>query len=305
MSAQEEGDRNRRGGARPAAQQARSRKRPQGQDEAQSGAVKSFITRAWAGIVYAGLFIVCLLLGGLPTAAYVAVISVLCCYEFYRMMRRGGKMPNIHMGMVAAALFPFCALINSVWLMGLLLLLVLSAGLWYVYSPRTRIEDVSITVFGAMYTGLMLSGIVLVRGCYEGFAGGLLGVGVCGSIWANDSLAYIVGSRLGKHKMAPRISPHKTWEGFAAGLLGSVLVWIILWLVGLYDLTFWYAVFCGLVVGIMGVFGDLVESRIKRGVGVKDSGDIMPGHGGMLDRCDSLIFAGVIARILLYIWVVW
>ena len=276
-----------------------------GRESKQERGLSAFVTRTWAGLVYAGLFIVCLLLGELPCALYVCVLSVMCCFEFFRMMRRAGKMPNVYLGLVAAGLFPLCALINSVWLMGLLLLLILSVGLWYVGSPRTRIEDVSITIFGPLYTGLMLSGIVLVRGVYEGFAGGLLGVGVCGSIWVSDSFAYLVGSRFGKHKMAPRISPHKTWEGFAAGLAGSSLIWLILWLVGYYDLTLWYAIFCGAIVDIMGVFGDLLESRIKRGVGVKDSGTIMPGHGGMLDRCDSLIFAGVVARILLYIWVVW
>ena len=110
-----------------------------------------------------------------------------------------------------------------------------------------------------------------------------------------------MGKVAGKHKMAPKISPHKTWEGFAGGLVGSVLIWVILGATRLYGMGLGFAVLCGVVVGVLGVFGDLIESRIKRGVGVKDSGNLIPGHGGMLDRSDSLIFACITAYLLLAI----
>ena len=111
----------------------------------------------------------------------------------------------------------------------------------------------------------------------------------------------MVGSRLGKPKMAPKISPNKSWEGFVGGLIGSVLIWVILWATGLYGFDLWFAAVAGVAVGVMGVFGDLIESRIKRGVGVKDSGHLIPGHGGMLDRSDSLIFGCITAYLLLHI----
>ena len=110
-----------------------------------------------------------------------------------------------------------------------------------------------------------------------------------------------VGSRIGKHKMVPKISPKKSWEGFAGGILGSVLIWLILWATHFYKLSLPYALLCGVVVSILGVIGDLIESRIKRGVGVKDSGNLIPGHGGMLDRSDSLIFGCITAQLLLMI----
>lgn len=269
--------------------------------DAHDDGFKGLVVRTVFGLGYAGIFIVCLLLGTLPTALFIALLSFLCCFEIYRMMRLDGKIPNDWLGLTAAVLFPLCALVDSVWLTALLFVLVVSLGIWYLYSPRTRLADVSVTAFGALYTGFMLSAVVLLRGRVPGFPGALLSIGVCASVWLSDSFAYLVGNRFGKHKMAPRISPHKTWEGFAGGLIGSFLVWFILWLTNFYELPLWYAVLCAVVVNVLGVFGDLIESRIKRGVGVKDSGNLIPGHGGMLDRCDSLIFAGITAHLLLVI----
>ena len=119
------------------------------------------------------------------------------------------------------------------------------------------------------------------------------------SVWANDAFAYMVGSKIGKHKLAPRTSPKKSWEGFFAGLVGSVVFWCILSLVPGIDMPIPLAVVFGLVCGLMEVLGDLAESRIKRNSGVKDSGTIMPGHGGLLDRCDSMFLASITAAILL------
>ena len=177
--------------------------------------------------------------------------------------------------------------------------LVLAVGLWYVWSPRTRIMDVSVTLMGPIYTGFMLSAIVLLRDLLPGVPGALLAVGACASLWVSDSFAYLVGSRFGKHKMVPKISPNKSWEGFAGGVVGSILIWLILFATGLFTFSWQFAVVCGAVVSVLGVFGDLIESRIKRGAGVKDSGNLIPGHGGMLDRNDSLIFGGITALLML------
>ncbi len=239
------------------------------------GRLHSFVVRAGAGIVYAVVFIGSLVLGVIPTAVFTSVMSWLCCYEFYRMARIDGKVPNEFIGLTAAVLFPLSVLVDPVWLTVINFLLVLSLGLWYVQNPRARMADVAITLFGPIYTGYMLSAIVLLREAVPGWEGALLAIGVCASLWLSDSFAYIVGSRFGKHKMVPKISPKKSWEGFFGGLLGSVAIWLIIWATGLYDLNFWFAILCGIVVSVMGVFGDLIESRIKRGVGVKDSGDLI------------------------------
>lgn len=147
-----------------------------------------FITRAAAGIVYAVVFILCLVLGIVPTAIFVSVMSGLCCYEFFRMTRLDGKMANERMGIAAAVLFPLSALGDSMLLNALLFALMLAVGIWYVWSPRTRISDVAVTLMGPIYTGFMLSAIVLLRDAVPGFAGALLSVGVCASLWVSIRL---------------------------------------------------------------------------------------------------------------------
>lgn len=278
-----------------------ARKQTAPDTESQTSGLHGLVVRTAFGLIYAALFIGCLLLGTLPTALFVAAMSWLCCFEFFRMMRLDGKVPNELLGLTAAVLFPLSALVDPLWLTVLIFLLVLTLGLWYVFSPRTRIADIAVTAFGPIYTGFMLSSIVLLRDSIDGFPGALLPIGVCASLWVSDSFAYLVGSRFGKHKMVPKISPHKSWEGFFGGLFGSVIIWLILLVTGLYRIDLAFAVITGLAVAILGVFGDLLESRIKRGVGVKDSGNLIPGHGGMLDRSDSLIFGCITAYLILKI----
>ena len=129
--------------------------------------------------------------------------------------------------------------------------------------------------------------------------GGVLALGIFLSVWANDSFAYLVGSKFGKHKLAPRTSPKKSWEGFIAGLVGSAAFWCLMTLIPGVTMSIPQAMAFGLISGLMGVLGDLAESRIKRNSGFKDSGTIMPGHGGLLDRCDSLFLVAVTSAILL------
>lgn len=108
-------------------------------------------------------------------------------------------------------------------------------------------------------------------------------------IWTNDTIAYLVGSQIGKNKLFERISPKKTWEGTVGGVIGAVgMAWALAQSVPDYTLEQWLAL--GLIAGVLGTIGDLVESLLKRTAGVKDSGALMPGHGGLLDRFDSFIF---------------
>lgn len=266
-----------------------------------NSAAHSFFVRAGAGIVYAALFMGSLALGAIPTAVFIAAMSFLCCVEFYRMVRIDGKVPNEFIGLVAALLFPLSALVDGIWLTVLNFILALALGLWYIQMPRVRLSDVAVTFFGPIYTGYMLSAVVLLRASMPGFEGTIFSIGVCASLWISDSFAYMVGSKFGKHKMAPKISPKKSWEGFFGGLAGSVLTWLVIYVLCPGKIELWFAALCGVIVSIMGVCGDLIESRIKRGVGVKDSGNLIPGHGGMLDRSDSLIFGVITAYLLLHL----
>ena len=147
----------------------------------------------------------------------------------------------------------------------------------------------------------LVTGLVFCAICnlLFGFSSSVLALGIFLSVWANDSFAYLVGSKFGKHKLAPRTSPKKSWEGFIAGLVGSAAFWCLMTLIPGVTMSIPQAMAFGLISGLMGVLGDLAESRIKRNSGFKDSGTIMPGHGGLLDRCDSLFLVAVTSAILL------
>lgn len=109
-------------------------------------------------------------------------------------------------------------------------------------------------------------------------------------LWANDSGAYLSGASLGRHKLFERISPKKTWEGFFGGIImGITVAWLLSGWLGVVDTTHWIII--AIIISIAGTYGDLVESMLKRSIGVKDSGNIMPGHGGFLDRFDSAIIS--------------
>ena len=258
------------------------------------------LTRTTSGAIYAILTLVCLFVGPLTTTVLISAEAWLCCSEFFRICRMGGRMPNETIGLAAALLFPVAAYANGLLALTLVIFVLLMAcACWYVFTPRASVADVAVTAFGPLYTSLAFSSIVLVRVYDAGVPGALLTLGIMFSIWGNDAMAYFVGSAIGAHKLAPRISPSKSVEGFFGGIVGSVIVWVVLavFLVPKLDVTL--AVACGLVVGFAGVIGDLFESRIKRGVGVKDSGNLIPGHGGLLDRSDSMLFGGMAAYFLL------
>jgi phosphatidate cytidylyltransferase len=152
-----------------------------------------------------------------------------------------------------------------------------------------------------MYVGWLLGYAVALRGITDGRSWVFLAL-FC--TFGSDTAAYFLGRAIGKHKLAPSISPGKTWEGAAGGLLGAMGVALLFLLptpVSLASyLTWWQAVIIGSIVSVFGQLGDLVESLFKRNVGAKDSGTLLAGHGGVLDRTDSVMFAVVVV----YYWVI-
>jgi len=229
----------------------------------------------------------------LPWLTVVAAVwGVLAALEFYRAIRESGIEPLNCFGLIFILLLiisPHCSwayvnplLLTSMVVLPPLLLLV-----------RRRKEDAFIgwvwTVAGIIYIGWLLSHFVALRGLEHGREWVLFALFVT---FASDSTAYFVGSAIGKHLLAPGISPKKTWEGAVAGVIGAICIGLLLvMLLGL-PITYTQAVPLAIAVSIFGQLGDLLESLFKRRVGIKDSGKAMPGHGGFLDRMDSVVFAG-------------
>ena len=260
----------------------------------------NFQVRFRTGFVYIVVSVVCVLASEWTTLALLVAMAGITAGEFYYMLRQDAKLPNEMLGIIAAMLYPvsvFFLGLNGALYVSLALLLALIV--WYVFWMRARVPDVGVSFFGAAYCGMLLSGIIVVREALPAPWGGVLVLGILLSVWANDSFAYLVGSKFGKHKLAPRTSPKMSWEGFFAGLAGSAVFWCLMTLVPGVTMSIPQAILFGLASGLMGVLGDLAESRIKRNSGFKDSGTIMPGHGGLLDRCDSLFLVAVISAILL------
>ncbi len=260
----------------------------------------NFQVRFRTGFVYIVVSVVCVLASEWTTLALLVAMAGITAGEFYYMLRQDAKLPNEMLGIIAAMLYPvsvFFLGLNGALYVSLALLLALIV--WYVFWMRARVPDVGVSFFGAAYCGMLLSGIIVVREALPAPWGGVLVLGILLSVWANDSFAYLVGSKFGKHKLAPRTSPKKSWEGFFAGLAGSAAFWCLMTLVPGVTMSIPQAILFGLASGLMGVLGDLAESRIKRNSGFKDSGTIMPGHGGLLDRCDSLFLVAVTSAILL------
>ncbi len=258
--------------------------------------------RLASGVIYIVLMIGTMLWGNIPSVIMLSVASGICANEFYIMSRKNGRLPADGLGIVAAVLYAPVAYWQHLGGMTVLtLMLMLGLLLWYVLSEQVSISDVCISFFGAVYTGMLLGSVMLIRPQLPEPWGGVVVLVIFASVWINDSFAYLVGSRFGKHKMAPKISPKKSWEGFAGGLVGSVLVWLLLLLVPGARIVWWQALLFGVICGLMSVVGDLAESRIKRNYGVKDSGTLMPGHGGLLDRMDSLFLATATAVVLLFV----
>ena len=260
----------------------------------------NFQVRFRTGFIYIAVSVVCVLASEWTTLALLVATAGITAGEFYYMLRQDAKLPNEMLGIIAAMLYPvsvFFLGLNGALYVSLALLLALIV--WYVFWMRARVPDVGVSFFGAAYCGMLLSGIIVVREALPAPWGGVLVLGIFLSVWANDSFAYLVGSKFGKHKLAPRTSPKKSWEGFLAGLVGSAAFWCLMTLVPGVTMSLPQAIIFGLASGLMGVLGDLAESRIKRNSGFKDSGTIMPGHGGLLDRCDSLFLVAVTSAILL------
>ncbi len=234
--------------------------------------------------------------GGIPFALLITAISIVGLKEYFGIQNASGRNTMTILG-------NFCALcILLAWAVRpeLLSYVLISAFLMIaiVGTLRGRSHyDIMATFTGLVYIPLFAGALIFLR---NGSASQLIDIGknyqlmgcVWGTVWICDTSAYAVGRAIGRHPLAPRLSPKKTIEGFVAGFLGALIFILICW--KLEVIAFDIAVVTGVSVGLVGQLGDLVESSLKRNAGIKDSGTILPGHGGILDRFDSLLMSAPI-----------
>lgn len=241
----------------------------------------------------------------------VAIWGLLAVFEFYRLVATSKVPPLTYFGLIWTLLFIISPHFEYSSLTPLLLTsAVILPLIWLLL--RTQKEKTftswAWTIAGILYVGWLLSYLVALRGMDDAQTVTLDE----GRNWiffalfttfASDTAAFFAGRTLGSHLLAPHISPGKTWEGAMGGILGAILVslFFILPTPLSLQLNWGQAILLGLLVSIFGQLGDLVESLFKRNIGVKDSSQLIPGHGGFLDRIDSVIFAGIVV----YYYVIW
>lgn len=238
-------------------------------------------------------------MGGFAFALLCAIAAAIAAHELVSMLSSVGKAETF--AIAIAGLLPLAPWVAHAraggsypeWMgvaLAIAAIVVLASTLLRNAELERAPARASASALAWLYCGFLVACVVALRLRF-GFGWGILAFVVT---WMNDTFAYFAGRLFGRHRMLPTISPKKTWEGFLGGVVGSVVAGMILlvllpdgWLPGL---TFPGCVVLGLVAAVLGPLGDLVESMLKRAAGVKDSGHLIPGHGGMLDRIDALLF---------------
>lgn len=253
---------------------------------------KNLVIRTVSSVILLPVVLFLLFMGGLYSVGLLGVAAAVCASEYYTITQKQLS-PAAWVGILLAGLLPALPWWDaarageaSFWLTAFFLFFAFTYHL-----IRGPLQDapvrVSHLVTGLLYGSVGMTAVSGLRLMEDGMAWCVAALTIT---WANDTSAYFAGRFLGRHKLYPAVSPNKTWEGFAGGLVGSVIGMFV-------ARGFFFPVFTvtdclllGVFGGILGPIGDLVESMLKRAYGVKDSGRIIPGHGGILDRIDALLF---------------
>ncbi len=276
----------------------------------------SFKTRAITGLSFATVVIGCIFAHRYSFAILFVVISVFCLKELFTHAQKDENASQKQFRMFSGIVLSILPLVAVDYfllqdlsiienIIPMLFLMPVLFFLFFIYELFTKTEapftNIAMLALGLLYIIVPFILLSFVGIGHNGFRPALV-FGMLILVWANDTTAYMAGSRIGKNKFFPRISPKKTWEGTISGGVGSVIA------AGLCSLVFsnlglslvdWLGM--GLVIAIFGPLGDLVESMFKRSLGIKDTGAILPGHGGFLDRFDAFIFVIPFATLYLYL----
>jgi phosphatidate cytidylyltransferase len=262
--------------------------------------------RVLASLVMAAVGIPAIIYGGVFYFLLMTVFLVMAAWEYVKIFQTAKFAPSMVMtvgGVLLLLIFRNFAPAYSGPVLTLLVLLAMTVHLFdYERGRDPAASDLMTTIGGFVYLGWLGAYLLDLRSLPDGGWWLLL---TLGSVWIADSAAFFIGSRFGRHKLSPRLSPKKTWEGYWAGVvlgtLGAAGLAILFHQWGGLPVTWWQGGLLGLLIALLTTLGDLGESMLKRQAGVKDSSNIIPGHGGFLDRIDSWLWAAAIG----FFWISW
>ncbi len=265
----------------------------------------NLVLRVAVALVAIPLIVAISLIGKIPFLIFVLGIGVISFYEFSNMLKNKNSFTNRFVGyasVVVIILNEYFHFIDYHILFVLVITILLFMELFR--NRSSAINNLGSTLLGIFYIGFFSASVLDVREFYNSpfiySQGGYLILSLLVSIWFCDSAAYFIGSAYGLHKLMPRVSPKKSWEGAVAGFIFAIIGMITAQALVLDFLSLTNAIVIGIIVGIFGQIGDLIESLIKRDANVKDSSSLIPGHGGIFDRFDSLLFASPIVYLYLH-----
>ena len=264
-------------------------------------------TRAITGFVFVLVMLAAFFFGPYLFIGFFSLLGLLCLAEFYGLIKTTGIHPQQINGLVLGGII--CAAATSFWLDASFTryfsALIVLFGVLIFYAELYRksnkpFPQIAFTFLGVVYTLLPFVFFMAMAFLQKTFDYHLP-LGFVLLLWTNDTFAYLSGRQFGKNKLFERHSPKKTWEGFVGGIIASVIVAFVLSSYFQQVSTFHWII-VSLIISIFGTMSDLVESMLKRSINVKDSGSVLPGHGGLLDRFDGLLLAAPLVFIYLYLF---
>ncbi|MCF7858098.1 MAG: phosphatidate cytidylyltransferase [Candidatus Cloacimonetes bacterium] len=258
----------------------------------------ALLKRVLIAIIFIPLIIILFTIGGVPLASFLALIVFQMIFELREIFRNKGTFLPRFILILALLVF-----FSSIYFTPIILFAALMLSILIIITIdifRDNLENAlarsSAALFSIFYTAVLFSSLYHIRLLNNGKN---LIFGLLITIWVTDTAAYFIGNHFGKHKGIFRASPNKSLEGFIAGIIAAFAVMYLF--IYFFDLTIYQALAVAISGGIFGQLGDLFESILKRDAGIKDSSDFLPGHGGLLDRFDSILFAAPVYFIILYL----
>ena len=248
--------------------------------------------------------------GGLYFFTFITLVSIIGQWEMYNILQKKDtypqRFPGIVFGLNVLALIQFGGYPLLKILLLILLFYLFASEMFY--NKGSSNLNIAATLFGVIYPALFLGALLYLRNHVQTLFPGnehnasFYLIFVIISIWICDTFAYFFGKTFGRHKLFERVSPKKSIEGALAGVIGALFVFLIAKWSSFLSVSYFFAIISGLIAGVIGQIGDLVESWFKRDAQIKDSSRLLPGHGGMLDRFDSLLFVSPAFLIFYFFW---